>query len=227
MADNNEAKGKGEGSSGISWLSVLPYIVIVLLGMTLAYIGGGYGGMTLDKQCAVDRTKWAECEESLKYLAREANDHETDIKKYIKLQKDCAVDRTKWDDCKKNNLKCVSDISELNKKIDSFEKKMDEKDTELTKLKVDCVKDKVLLGVKDGDEKKQMDIKRDFDDNMQKQKVLEGAQKQKIDDMTKEITQLRNENEKLNQKMRRMVAEEEERSRREQKQNNAQATTGG
>ena len=110
-----------ESSRKSNWHSTALYLIIVLLGLVLAFIAGSYRGITLDKEGAVVNTKLAECLEKNTKCMAESSEYKSIKDQMQKLQRECEVDRTKWEVCQQETQESINETSEWRIKMTELE----------------------------------------------------------------------------------------------------------
>ena len=190
-----------EGGNSSNWHSSALYLTIVLLGLILAFIAGSYKGITLDKEGAVVNAKLNDCQEKVTKCMAEASEYKNTRDQMQQLQRECEVDRTKWEVCKQKTRECINETNEWAKKMTEMENEHSQLRNDHVKLLIECKKNETYLEVKNDEEEKNLQIKKDYDKNMQDMKVVEGGLKQKKQDLEARISELEQLNSKKDAKI--------------------------
>ena len=205
-----------EPGKKISRSHILLYIVIAALGLSTAYLANIT--IRLERDCAVNKTKWDTCEQNLEnYKGQTTNYAVTKDNQHI-LEKVSAVNATKWGTCENNYEECQKKTNEQSGAIKQLQDKLDTKQTEFHALELKCKVDETYLGIKNNEEKKDLEEIKNHQKDRDAMNTVKGALEQHILDLEGQVEELEDKNSKLEAQLRSLIEVQENTSRQEKVQ---------
>ncbi len=209
---NKQLREKMETGNKSSWSSFLLYIIIIALGLSMAYLGNIT--IKLERDCAVNKTKWDACEVSLNGCESEIIEYKPNH--YI-LEKDCAVNITKWGNCENKYKLCnTKTITQVNT-ITALQTELKKLQSEFHAFEVECKQNETKLDIKQKQEKTELDAIREQQKYRDESNTEKGVLLKHVSDMEDQIAQLEKKNLDLETKLKAIVEGKETASREEQK----------